>query len=234
MSFRLKAVVLLGVAGAAVASAVALTGPTARAATERCGDYCVSMASQSFGSGQVIAETSSGATLLAPGFNPEEDFVALAVGTVSQLAGAGKIPASLAPTYGNEIVYQFAYQPAGKITDTCLAASGLTAGSAVKVQSCGWPQEIIPESILPTNTLWIGVHRDASGDFEPFVNVEASASSALVLTATSAGGPLTINYMQLGYGGVASDQMWESLIGIYGQTQVWPTPTGDEPAWPLR
>jgi hypothetical protein len=234
MSFKLKAVVLLGAAGAAMASAVALTGPAAVAATQHCGYYCETMASQSFGPGQVIAEGANGATLLAPGYNPEEDFVALAVGTVSQLAGAGKIPATLASTYGNEVVYQFSYQPKGAITDTCLAASSKSAGSAVEVKSCGWPAEIIPESIMPTNTLWIGVHRDASGDYEPFVNVGASSSSALVLTATSAGGPLTINYMQLGYGGVAGAQMWESLIGINGHTQAWPTPNGNEPAWPLR
>jgi hypothetical protein len=234
MSFKLKAVVLLGIAGAAAASAVVLTGPAATAATEHCGYYCETMASQAFGSGQVIAEASNGSTLLAPGYNPEEDFVALAIGTVSQLAGAGKIPASLAPTYGNEIVYQFAFQPYGKLTDTCLAASSKAAGSAVKVQSCGWPQQVLPEDVIPTSTLWIGVHRDASGDFEPFVNVGASTSSALVLTATSKGGPLTINYMQLGSGRVASNQMWESVIGINGQTQVWPTPNGNEPAWPLR
>jgi hypothetical protein len=23
--------------------------------------------------------------------------------------------------------------------------------------------------------------------------------------------------------------MWESLIGVYGQAQAWPTPTGNEP-----
>jgi hypothetical protein len=236
MSFRLKAAVVLGVAGIAAAGAVALTGPTARAATERCEgeEYCVTMASQSFGSTQVIAEASNGATLLAPGYNSEEDFVALAIGTVSQLAGAGKIPASLATTYGNEVVYQFSYEPDGQILDKCLTASSTAAGSAVDVSSCGWPQEIIPESVLPTSTLWIGVHRDASGDYEPFVNVAASASSALVLTATSANGPLTINYMQLGYSGVAGNQLWESLIGQYGQWQAWPTPTGNEPAWPLR
>jgi hypothetical protein len=236
MSFRLKAAVLLGAAAAAAISTVALTGSNAHAATERCGgeQNCMTMASQSFGSGQVIAETSSGAALLAPGFNPQEDFVALAIGTVSQLAGAGKIPASLAPTYGNEVVYQFSYQPYGVETYKCLAASSTAAGSAVSVGSCGYPQVIQPQSIIPTNTLWIGVHRDASGNYEPFVNVAASTSSALVLTATSASGPLTINYMSLGYGGVAGDQLWESLIGTNGATQAWPTPTGNEPAWPLR
>jgi hypothetical protein len=234
MSFKLKALVVLGVAGAAAASAVAFMGPSARAETQHCGNYCETMASQSFGAGQVIGETGNGSMLLSPGYNPQEDFVAYAVGTVSQLAGAGKIPASLAPTYGAEVVYQFSYQPYGQETDTCLAPSSLAAGSAVTVKSCGWPKELIPEDILPTNTLWIGVHRDGSGNYEPFVNVAASTSSALVLTATSASGSVTINYMQLGYSGVASNQMWESLIGIYGQTQVWPSPDGNEPAWPLR
>jgi hypothetical protein len=233
MSFRLKAAVLLGVAGAAAATAVALTGPTARAATEHCGNYCVTMASESYGKGQVIAEGANGGTLLAPGYNSQEDFVGLPVGTVSQLAGAKRIPASLAKTYGNEVVYQFVYQPYGKMTGTCIGSSSLAAGSDVTIQNCGWPQPM-PASTLPNSTLWIGVHRDASGNYEPFINVAASTSSALVLTATSASGPLTINYMSLGYGGVASDQMWESLIGIYGQTQVWPTPDGQEPLWPLR
>jgi len=233
MSFRLKAVALLGVAGAAMASAVVLTGPAAHAATERCGPQCVTMASQSFGKGQVVAEGKNGTTLLAPGYNPEEDFIGMAVGTVSQLAGAKRIPASLAATYGQEVVYQLVYEPAGKLTSTCLGASSVAAGSGVTVQPCGWPQPM-PSSTLPNSTLWIGVHRDGSGDYEPFVNVAASKTSALVLTATSASGPLTINYMSLGYGGVAPDQMWESLIGPYGQAVAWPTPTGQEPLWPLR
>jgi hypothetical protein len=234
MSFRLKAVALLGVAGAAMAGAVALTtGPAAQAATERCGDYCVTMASQSFGTGQVIAATASGGTLLAPGYNPEEDFIAMAVGTVAQLASVGKMPASLAATYGQEVVYQFVYEPAGQLTDKCLGASSTAAGAAVTVGSCGWPQPM-PASVMPYSTLWIGVHRDAVGDYEPFVNVAASTSSALVLTATSAGGPLTINYMSISAGTVASDQMWESLIGVYGQAVAWPTPNGQEPLWPLR
>jgi hypothetical protein len=233
MSFRLKAAVLLGVAGAAMASAVVLTGPAAHAATERCGNYCVTLASQSFGAKQVVAEGANGGTLLAPGYNSKEDFVGLPVGTVSQLAGAKRIPAGLARTYGNEVVYQLVYQPAGALTGTCLGASSMVAGTGVTVQSCGWPQPM-PASTLPNGTLWIGVHRDASGDFEPFINVAASKSSALVLTATSANGPLTINYMSLGSGGVAANQMWESLIGIYGQAQPWPTPDGQEPLWPLR
>jgi hypothetical protein len=233
MSVWLKAAAVLGVAGVAVASAVALTGSTAHAATERCGDYCVTLASESYGTGQLVAETASGGTLLAPGYNSNEDFVGLPIATVSDLVQAGKIPASLGSAYGEEVVYQLVYQPYGQMTGTCLAPSSLAAGASITVQSCGWP-EPGANSTLPNNTLWIGVYRDANGDYEPFVNVAASTSAALVLSASSASGPLTLNYMSIGSSGVAGNQMWESLIGIYGQAQPWPTPNGNEPAWPLR
>jgi hypothetical protein len=236
MSLKFKTKTLAGMAALAIAGgAAALTGTAANAATAHCGIYCATMASQSYGTGQVIATTATGGTLLAPGYNPEEDFVPLAVGTVGQLAQAGKIPSSLAATYANEVVYEFSVAPYGALTDECLGISSPTAGASVVVQQCGAPLtgQPAPSWEAQQGTLWIGVHRDASGDYEPFVNVEASASAALVLTASSANGPLTINWMSLssGYSGtsVAADQMWESLIGIYGQAQPWPTPTGNEP-----
>jgi hypothetical protein len=225
MSFKLKTLAALAVAGAATAGAVALSsGPVANAATQHCGNYCETMASQSFGTGQVIAVSGNGGVLLAPGYNSSEDFVGLAVGTVQQLAGAGKISASLAKSYAQEIVYQFTYQPTGDMTGACLADSG----GHVALEYCGAPFPT-PHSTLPASTLWIGVYRDHSGNFEPFLNAAASTTSAQVLTATSAGGPLAVKGMTMGYGGVEASQMWESLIGIYGQATAWPTPNGTEP-----
>jgi hypothetical protein len=238
MSLKFKAKVLVGMAALAVAGGTAtLTGTAANAATEHCGIYCVTMASQSFGKGHVVSTTATGGTLLAPGYNPKEDFVALAVGSVAQLAQAGKIPSSLASAYANEVVYEFSYAPYGALTGQCLGVSSPTAGASVVLQQCGAPltDQPAPSWEKQQGALWIGVHRDASGDYEPFVNVAASKSAAMVLTASSASGSLTINWMSLssGYSGtsVASDQMWESLIGIYGQAQAWPTPTGNEPPY---
>lgn len=235
MSLKLKAIAALAIAGAAVGSAFALTG-SARAATEVCGDRCVTMASQSLGAGEEIAVSGNNGVLMAPGFNPSEDFVALAVGTVGQLASAGQLPSSLASTYANEVVYELNYAPRGALTGDCLGVSSPTAGATAMLQYCGAPTngQPIPTWEAQKGTLWIGVYRDHSGDFEPFVNVAASAHSAVVLQANGAGAALTINNMSISNGTVAAKQMWESLIGEYGQTQAWPTPMGNEPLFPNR
>ena len=60
--------------------------PAASAATEHCGIYCVTLASQAYGTGNVVAVTSSGGTLLAPGYNSKEDFIPVAVGTVASIS----------------------------------------------------------------------------------------------------------------------------------------------------
>lgn len=231
--------VLSGVAAVAIAGGVAayIGTPAARAATEHCGNYCTTMASQAYGASDVISLSTSGGALLAPGFKPQQDLIPLAVGTVAQLAQARKIPASEAATYGNEVVYEFSYAPYGQLTGECLGVSSPTAGATVALQHCGQPtnNQPAPSWEGQLGSLWIGVYRDHSGNYEPFVNVAASKSSAVVLTATTVGGPLTITQMSLtsGYSGtaLASDQMWESLIGIYGHTTTWPTPKGNEPGW---
>ena len=215
-------------------SAIALSGSAAHAATVRCGNYCVTMASQSLGSGEEIAVSSNGGVLMAPGFTPKEDFIGLAVGTVAQLAQAGQIPSSLAATYGHEIVYELSYAPYGALTGNCLGVASPAAGAAVKLQYCGAPTngEPAPSWEAQKGTLWIGVYRNHSGNFEPFINVAASTHAAVALTAGAAGGPLKISYLSDTAGTVAASQMWETMIGIFGQEQAWPTPTGNEPSLP--
>lgn len=233
MRLNLKATAVIAIAGAAM-SAVALSGPAAHAATVRCSGYCVTMAAQSLGAGEQIAVSGNRGVLMTPGFNPKEDFIGLAVGTVAQLAQAGQIPSSLAATYGHEIVYEFSYAPYGTLTSDCLGVASMTAGAAVKLQNCGAPTngEPAPSWEAQKGTLWIGVYRDHSGNFEPFVNVAASTHAAVVLTAGAAGGPLKISYMSTKTGSVASNQMWETLIGHFGSEVAWPTPTGNEPSLP--
>jgi hypothetical protein len=236
MPFKLKPMAVLAMASAAAVSVVALTGSAAHAATQRCGGRCVTMASQSLGTGEEIAVSGNGGVLMEPGFNTKEDFIGVPVGTVAQLAEAGQIPHSLAATYGEEVVYEFSYAPAGALTADCLGVSSPNAGAAVVLQDCGGPITRQPAPMWEgqKGTLWIGVYRDHKGNFEPFVNVAASASAAVVLTAKAAGAPLTINYMSIKSGTVAANQMWESLIGSYGQAQPWPTPNGTEPHFPAR
>lgn len=235
LKLKLKPIAALAIAGAAVVSAAALTGSTAYAATERCGPDCVTMAARSLGPHQEIAVSGNGGVLMRPGFNPREDFIAVPVGTVAQLALVGQIPKALASTYGAEVVYELNFAPAGALTGDCLGISSTKAGSATKIQFCGSPVFGEPTPLWEgqKGALWIGVFRDHSGNFEPFVNVAASSKAALVLTAKAAGGPVTINHMSIKSGSVASNQMWESLIGVFGQAQAWPTPQGSEPPYLL-
>jgi hypothetical protein len=232
MPHKLKAMAVVAV-GAAV-SALALPGAAAQAATQVCGYYCVTLAAQSLGSGEVIDVSGNGAVLMAPWFNPGEDFVGMPMGTVAQLAQSGQIPSSLAATYGQEIVYQLIYAPAGALTGNCLGIASLAPGAGLKLQFCGAPNNGLPtpEANGQKSALWIGIHADHNGDFQPFINVAASTTGtngALALTAGTAGGPLTIQNLSSPNGSVASDQMWETLIGIYGQQQPWPTPNGPGP-----
>jgi hypothetical protein len=237
MSLKLKPIAALAIAGAAAIGTIALaTTGTARAATEACGGYCVTMASQSLGTGQEIAVSGNGGVLMAPGFNSHEDFIGLPVGTVAQLAQAGQIPKALASTYANEVVYELSYAPRGALTGNCLGVSSPRAGAAAALQYCGAPTNGQPAPMWEAQkgTLWIGVYRDHRGDFEPFVNVAASSHAAVVLQANAPGGALTINYMHISGGTVAASQMWESLIGAYPHAQAWPTPKGNEPGFPAR
>ncbi|HZR54469.1 MAG TPA: hypothetical protein VFB06_33835 [Streptosporangiaceae bacterium] len=237
MSLKLKPIAALALAGAAAISAVALvTTGSARAATEACGSYCVTMASQSLGTGQEIAVSGTGGVLMAPGFNAHEDFIGLPVGTVAELAQAGQIPKALAATYGEEIVYEFSYAPRGALTGDCLGVSSPSVGARAALQYCGAPTNGQPAPMWEAQkgTLWIGVYRDHVGDFEPFVNVAASKGAAVVLQANAPGGALTLNFMHISGGRVAANQMWESLIGAFPHAQAWPTPKGNEPLFPQR
>lgn len=212
MSLKLKllaGLAALGIAGGGAALAV----PHASAMTQHCDWYCATMSSQAFGDKEVIA-AGNPISLRAPGFNPNEDFIGHALGTASNLAQIHQVPASEAAIYADEVVYELGFAPHGQLPTQCLGASG----SAIVLQPCGVP-----------TTLWIGVHRDSQGFFSPFVNVGASATSIHVLTASAAGGPLTLSPMSISGGVVASNQMWESQIGIFGTAIPWPVPGGQAP-----
>ena len=237
LKLKLKPMAAIAIAGVAAVTAFALSGQSARAETQRCGGYCVTLASKSLGTGEVIAVANNGGVLMAPGFNPKEDFIGLPVGTVAELAQAGEISKSLTTLYANEIVYELSYAPAGALTGNCLGVSSPKAGATAVLQYCGAPTNGQPSPTWEAQkgTLWIGVYRDHVGDFEPFVNVAASQPGDVnVLQANAAGGALTLHGMSMTNGTVIPSQMWESLIGSYGQTQAWPTPRGNEPAWPGR
>lgn len=209
----------VGLAALALAGgAMMLAMPAANAATMKCGDGCVTLASQKYGTTDVVAAgQSSAGTLAAFWYSNSEDFSGQLVGNVHNLAKAGLIAKSIDKTYDSDAVYQYEYAPRGIASGNCL---GTTAGStAVTLLPCG----------VDSSTLWVGLSGHQSGNFEPLMSAALSTKSAMLLTAPStATGALAVTQMALSTtvsNGVTtvSDspfQMWETVAGAYGNSSV--------------
>jgi hypothetical protein len=199
-----------------VGGGAVLAGSTANAATIRCGNDCETLASQKFGATNVMAVGSSSSGVLAPfWYRESEDFLADYQGTVKDFAKAGIISQSIANTYGKDQVFQYVYAPAGNASSgQCL---GTTAGStAVTLQKCG----------QTASTVWVALSGWQHGNFMPLLSAALSAKSAMLLTATTASGPLAVTQMNLGTtvsNGVttttpSSYQMWETVAGAFNSS----------------
>lgn len=214
----LKNKTLVGLAALALAGGMAMTAmPAANAATMKCGDVCLTLASQKYGTADVMAVGSSSSVGLAAfWYSQSEDFRAQLEGNAYDLYKAGVIAKSIQKTYASDQVYQYVYWPDGHASDQCL---GTTAGStAVTLTPCG----------ATASTLWVGLSGLQHGNFEPLMSAALSAESAMLLTTTTATGPLTVSQMNLSTtvsNGVAtlttsSYQMWETVQGVYGSASL--------------
>jgi hypothetical protein len=214
----LKKKTMVGLAALALAGGAAmLTMPAANAATMKCGTVCLTLASEKYGTADVMAVgSSSTADLSAFWYSASEDFRAQLEGDVYDLHKAGAIPWSEAKTYGFDQVYQYVYWPDGHAPDECL---GTTAGStAITLRPCG----------ATVSTLWVGLSGLQNGNFEPLMSAALSANSAMLLTASTATGALSVTQMNLtttvSNGNVTTTtspyQMWETVEGVYGASSV--------------
>lgn len=210
----LKKKTMLGLAALTMAGGMAaVTVPAANAATMRCGGGCATLASQKYGAANVMAVGASSTVGLSTfTYSTSEDFLAQLEGNVNDLYKIGVIAGSVKRTYKSDEVYQYVYAPAGKSTNECLAA---TPGStAVALLPCG----------ASVDTLWVGLSGLQHGNFMPVMSAALSPSSAMLLTASSASGPLSVTQMNLSTttsngvttAAVAANQMWETVAGVYG------------------
>jgi hypothetical protein len=214
----LKNKTLAGLAALALVGGTAMAAmPAANAATMRCGNGCVTLASQKFGPTDVVAVGSSSAgTLAAFWYSNSEDFYGQPEGTVHDLYRAGVIAKSLNNTYNSDEVYQYEYAPGGTASGKCLAA---TPGSTtVTLLSCG----------ASSDTLWVGLAGLQHGNFMPVMSAALSTKSAMLLTASAATGALDVTQMSLSTS-VSNDvttntvsqyQMWETVEGVYGSSST--------------
>jgi hypothetical protein len=213
----LKKRTLVGLAALVLAggAALAATTPAANAATDRCGDACTTLFSQKFGAADVMAlGPSSTGVLSAFWYTINEDFYVQPVGTVNDLYRVGVIAKALNNTYAQDEVYQYEWAPGSHLSGKCLSA---TPGSiAVTLSTCG----------QASGTLWVGLSGLEAGNFIPMLNAALSTKTAMLLTATTATGPLTVTQMSLTSttsDGVTTTtvsryQMWQALQGPYGSS----------------
>jgi hypothetical protein len=166
-----------------------------------------------FGAKNVVTVQGTSSVLAPFYYNSNQDLFGRAVGTVHDYYRAHLIAQSVDKTYGADEVYEYEWVPKGVGSVECLGVSSFQPGTPVTMQQCG----------QTAATLWIAVTGRQSGNYMPLINAAASANSALVLTAGSASGPLSITQMSLSTtvaNGVstttcAPTQMWEIEQGAY-------------------
>jgi hypothetical protein len=213
---RVKKKALTGLAALALASGVIVAvGPAGSAATVACGSSCISLASQSLGSGEVSAVYNGTAAvgtkviLSAAGEFSAEDFEVENPGTVAEFYADGVVGAAVGETWPSYPVYTFQYAPNGAQSGLCLGLGiGKTAanGTKVSLQTCGTTAQVA----------WIPLESDDIGGYEPLINAsDTNANYPYVLTAGgSAGDKLTTHKLNLVAGTFNPAQMWENLTGV--------------------
>jgi hypothetical protein len=182
---------VIGLVIAVAGAGLTTTSLTANAASVACGARCMTLASEQFGSGYVIAATTARLRIrfqppgLAPapaGSYQSDDFEAEYVGTVSEMYSFGIVTAAVDQSWPNGIGYEYVYAPGGNESGLCLGTAGTAAqGTPVALQACG----------VSGQTIWIVTA--SGGEFTPLVNGTDNRSfEPYVLTASTDNGPLTV------------------------------------------
>lgn len=217
MSFRgnlgcgIAALTLAG--GTALAAGAAIP---AHAATSACGHNCMTLYSQQFGTGDVMAvfngvdSVGQAVIVTTAGPDADEDFLSLYEGTVASVYADGLVSSVADQTWPSDGVYQYEYAPDGVLSGLCLGTA-LTAspGVPVDLQPCG----------LTSTVMWIPLPESTFlGDgFSPLVNgSDASTTSTPVLDVSAPNDQLTIQALTRGPRGPVTTpyEMWQDESGV--------------------
>jgi hypothetical protein len=205
---------LIGLMIALAGTGLTTTSLTANAASTTCGARCMTLASEQFGSGYVVAATTAryrirfqppGLALAAAGPYQSEDFVSEYIGPVSELYSYGIVTATVDQSWPNDIGYEYQYAPGGIESGLCLGTAGTAAqGTAVTLQPCG----------VSGQTVWVATA--GGSEFTPLVNGTDSRSFApYVLSAGTDNGPLTVaEFISVIRGRAPENQLWRDINGV--------------------
>jgi hypothetical protein len=211
---------LIGLAIALAGSGLAATGltttaVTANAASTACGTTCMTLSSELFGPGYVVAAVTPrfrlrnsppGVALAAAGPYQSEDFKAEYVAPVSVMYSYGIVSAAVDHSWPNDIGYEYQYAPGGHESSLCLGTAGTAAqGTPVTLQQCG----------VSGQTVWIATA--PRGEFTPLVNGTDNRSfEPYVLTVSTDNGPLSVGAFFAILRGTMppENQLWQSINGV--------------------
>ena len=206
--------ILIGLVIALAGTGLTTTNLMANAASTACGARCMTLTSELFGPGYVVAATTGriairfqppGLALAAAGPYQSEDFESEYIGPVYELYSFGIVTAAVDQNWPNDAGYEYQYAPGGSESGLCLGTAGTAAqGTAVTLRACG----------VSGQTVWIVT---ASGsEFTPLVNGTDNRSFApYVLTASTDNGPLTVDeFLPVVRGRSAENQLWRDIDGV--------------------
>ena len=204
---------LIGLVIALAGAGLTTTNLTANAASTACGARCMTLASERFGTGYVIAATTAryrirfqppGLAMAAAGPYQSEDFESEYIGPVSELYSYGIVTAAVDQSWPNDIGYEYQYAPGGNESGLCLGTAGPAAqGTAVTLQPCG----------VSGQTVWVATA--SRSEFTPLVNGTDNRTFApYVLSAGADNGPLTVEeFLPVIPRTSPGNQLWRDIDG---------------------
>ena len=165
-----------------------------RAETAQCGQSCVELFSDAFGSSFLIdsykqAQTTGTPVILfaASNADPAEDFTIAGQGLVSAFYANGLVSAAVDQHYGGDAAYEVQYSPFGAPTGQCVGvAATATAGEKVTLQPCS----------VSSKTIWIADSAaSVTHSFVPLINgSDTNFSNPFVLTDATGPSGATVTY----------------------------------------
>jgi hypothetical protein len=199
---------------------------TAGAATPSCGQHCIDIFSQEFGTHHHPAfvldvyqqKAKAGQPVIlwaATNSDPGEDFTVSAQGTVHDFYHAGLVTASLNLHYANFEAYEIEYAPHGSESGYCVGVgSTAAAGTPVALEPCG----------LSSKTIWVVDSYDTiRGFYVPLINgSDTNFSHPFVLNYPGNAYPTdqprpqlnTWTLSKYSNGSVVDNQMWSADPGV--------------------
>jgi hypothetical protein len=199
---------------------------TASAATPSCGNSCISLYTQKFGTHYYVDVYQQRAaagqeSILFQGSNsdPALDFTYVDEGTVHDLYAHGTriVTSAVAHTYGNDTAFQLQYSPYGRNSGFCLSTwPGVVPqpGYKVRLETCG----------QYSNSLWIvdAANETSNHKYAPLINGATNSFSNPEVLNYPAGNPTDMPRPVLNVqpentysnGTVFDNQMWAAKVGV--------------------